>query len=137
LSLLGFAGAHFGARIAASSPVCDSKVLQAPARHGGLQRWRLLNLGRFIMKKIIPAPTLAAVAVLTVHIQPVAACGISNGVADGHSVLMFAATLVFALAAGTVTLITGQPQSATADPNGGGVGGQSSLIVYPTPARGC
>jgi hypothetical protein len=90
LPLLGFAGAHFGARIAASRPMCDSKVLQAPGRHGGLQRWRLLNLGRFIMKKIILAPTLAAVAVLTVHIQPVAACGITNGVADGHSVLMFA-----------------------------------------------
>ena len=37
-------------------------------------------------------------------------CGIGNGVADGHSVLMFAATLVFALAAGTVTLLTVQPQ---------------------------
>jgi hypothetical protein len=123
LPLLGFAGAHFGARIAASRPMCDSKVLQAPGRHGGLQRWRLLNLGRFIMKKIILAPTLAAVAVLTVHIQPVAACGITNGVADGHSVLMFAATLVFALAAGTVTLITVQPQSAMADPSGGGVDG--------------
>ena len=87
------------------------------------------------MKKIILAPTLAAVAALTVHIQPVAACGLSNGVADGHSVLMFAATLVFALAAGTVTLITVQPQSATADPNGGGGGDQGSPIVYPTGSR--
>jgi hypothetical protein len=87
------------------------------------------------MKKIILAPTLAAVAVLTVHIQPVAACGITNGVADGHSVLTFAATLVFALAAGTVTLITAQPQSGTADPNGGGVGGQSPPMVYPTGSR--
>jgi hypothetical protein len=87
------------------------------------------------MKKIILAPTLAAVSVLTVHIQPVAACGISNGVADGHSVLMFAATLVFALAAGTVTLITVQPQSATADPNSGGGGGQGSPMVYPTGSR--
>jgi hypothetical protein len=84
-----------------------------------------------IMKKIILAPTLAAVAVLTVHVQPVAACGISNGVADGHSVLMFAATL----AAGTVTLITVQPQSATADPNGGEGGCQRSPIVYPTGSR--
>ena len=75
------------------------------------------------MKKIILAPTLAAVALLTVHIQPVAACGLTNGVVEGHSVLMFAATLVFALAAGTVTLITVQPQSAMADPSGGGVDG--------------
>jgi hypothetical protein len=100
-----------------------------------LQRWRLLNLWRFIMTKIILAPVLAAVAVLTVHIQPVAACGIGNGVADGHSVLMFAATLVFALAAGTITLITVQPQSATADPNGGGGGSQGSPVVYPTGSR--
>ena len=67
------------------------------------------------MKKISLATTLTAVAVLTVQVQPVAACGISNGVADGHSVLMFAATLVFALAAGTVTLFTAQSQSAVAD----------------------
>ena len=64
-----------------------------------------------------------AVALLTVHIQPVAACGLTNGVVEGHSVLMFAATLVFALAAGTVTLITVQPQSAMADPSGGGFDG--------------
>jgi hypothetical protein len=67
------------------------------------------------MKKIILTTTLTAVAVLAVHIQPVAACGISNGVADGHGGLMLAATLVFALAAGTVTLFTVQPQSAVAD----------------------
>jgi hypothetical protein len=87
------------------------------------------------MKKIILAPTLAAVAVLTVHIQPVSACGITNGVADGHSVRTFAATLVFALAAGTVTLITVQPESATADPNGGDGGCQGSPIVHPTGSR--
>jgi len=87
------------------------------------------------VKKIILAATLAAVAVLTVLVQPVAACGFSNGVADGHSVFMFAATLVFALAAGTVTLITVQPQSATADPNDDGGGGQGSRTVCPTASR--
>jgi hypothetical protein len=65
------------------------------------------------------------VAVLTVYIQPVAACGISNGVADSHGVFMIAATLVFALAAGTATLFTAAPGSAMADPNCDG-GDQSS-----------
>jgi len=86
------------------------------------------------MKKIIPIATLA-VAFLTVHIQPVAACGIGNGVADSHSVFMFAATFVFALAAGTVTLFTTQPQSAMADPNDGREGGQGSPTVCPTGSR--
>ena len=67
------------------------------------------------MKKIILTTSLTAVAVLAVHIRPVAACGISNSVADAHTGLMLAATLVFALAAGTVTLFTVQPHSAVAD----------------------
>jgi hypothetical protein len=65
------------------------------------------------MKKITLSATLAAMAVFTVQIQPAAACGISN--VDGHGALMLAGTLVFALAAGTVTLFAGQSQSAVAD----------------------
>src|SRR5271170_3238062 len=102
-----FGGNHFGARIAASPSCVRQLMLQAPPRHSGL------NL-EVHMKKIVLTATLTAVAVLAVHTQPVAACGISNGVADGHGVGMLAATLVFALAAGTVTLFT-RPQSAVAD----------------------
>jgi hypothetical protein len=65
------------------------------------------------MKKITLSATLATVAVFTVQIQSAAACGISN--VDGRGVLMLAGTLVFALAAGTVTLFAGQPQSEAAD----------------------
>jgi hypothetical protein len=78
------------------------------------------------MKSIILTVMLAAAAVFTIQAQPVAACAISNGVADSHSVLMFGATLVFALAAGAVSLFTAQPQSAAADPDGGDGGGQGS-----------
>jgi hypothetical protein len=97
-----------------------------------LYRWRLLNLRRFTMTKIILTATVAGVAMLAVNVQPAAACGITNGVADGHGVFMFAATLVFAVAAGTVTMIT-QPQSATANPSGGV--GQDSPEVCPTGSR--
>jgi hypothetical protein len=72
------------------------------------------------------------VAALAVNIEPAAACGITNGVADGHSVFIFATTLVFAVAAGTVTMIT---QSRSGTTNQTGEVGQGSPEVCPAGSR--